>query len=126
MKKAESKKKRKSPSRERYEKENPTVSGRMPKEKRDKFYANLAKSGRSVSDALNSLADDLELKVRPIDEAWQAGYEEAKNLYMVPYPCSVCGEPIPITNPKTKEAASRYMTEHGWGHAKCHERKPHL
>ena len=60
MKKLESKK-RKSPSRERYEKENPTVSGRMPKEKRDKFYANLAKSGRSVSDALNSLADDLEL-----------------------------------------------------------------
>jgi len=126
MKKAESKKKRKSPSRERYEKENPTVSGRMPKEKRDKFYANLAKSGRSVSDALNSLADDLELKVRPIDEVWQARYEEAKNLYMVTYPCSVCGEPIPITHPETKEAAGRYMTEHGWGHAKCHERKRHL
>ena len=37
MKKVKSKKKRKSPSREKYEKENPTVSGRMPKEKRDKF-----------------------------------------------------------------------------------------
>ncbi len=123
MKKAENKKKRKSPSRERYEKENPTVSCRMPKEKRDKFYANLAKSGRSVSDALNSLADDLELKVRPIDEARRAGYEEAKNLYMVTYPCSGCGEPIPITSPKSKDAASRYMHEYGWGHAKCHERK---
>jgi len=126
MKKVESKKKRKSPSRERYEKENPTVSGRMPKEKRDKFYANLAKSGRSVSDALNSLADDLELKVRPIDEARKASYEEAKNLYMVTFPCDVCGKPIPIKNPKTKEAASKYMTEHGWAHAECHKQRRHL
>ena len=123
MKKGNGDKNRKLPSRERYEKENPTVSGRMPKEKRDKFYANLAKSGRSVSDALNSLADDLELKVRPIDEAWQAGYEEAKNLYKVPYPCSVCGEPMVITSKKAKEAVMEFMIEHGWGHAKCHERK---
>ncbi len=122
MKKGMSNKK-KSPSRERYEKENPTVSGRMPKEKRDKFYANLAKSGGSVSDALNSLAGDLELKVRPIDEARKAVYEEAKNLYMVTYLCNVCGEPMPIISPKAKEAASTYMTEHGWGHIACHEQK---
>jgi len=122
MKKGKNNKK-KSPSREKYEKENPTVSGRMPKEKRDKFYANLAKSGRTVSDALNSLADDLELKVRPIDEAMKASYEEAKNLYMVTFPCDVCDEPILITNLKTKEAVSKYMTEHGWGHAECHKRK---
>ncbi len=123
MKKAESKKKRKSPSRERYEKENPTVSGRMLKEKRDKLCANLAKSGRTLSDALNSLADDLELKVKPIDEAMKASYEEAKNLYMVTYPCSVCGEPIAITSKKAKEAVMEFMIEHVWGHAKCHERK---
>jgi len=93
----------------------------MPKEKRDKFYANLAKSDRRVSDALNSLADDLELKVIPIDEARRQGYEEAKNLYMVTFPCDVCDEPIPITNLKTKEAVSKYMTEHGWGHAECNK-----
>ena len=123
MKKVESKKKRKSPSREKYEKENPTVSGRMPKEKRDKFYANLAKSGRSVSDALNSLADDLELKVRPIDEARRQGYEEAKNRYMVTYPCSLCGKLISLTSPKAKEAVIRYMTDCGWGHTECHKQK---
>jgi len=113
----------KPPSRKKYEKENPTVSGRMPKEKRDKFYANLAKSGRSVSDALNSLADDLELKVRPIDEARRQSYEEAKNHYMVTYPCSVCGKLIPLTSTKAKEAASKCMTDHGWGHAECHKRR---
>jgi len=126
MKKAESKKKRKSPSRERYEKENPTVSGRMPKEKRDKFYANLAKSGRSVSDALNSLADDLELKVRPIDEARGQGFEDAMKLYMVTYPCNICGKPIHITSPKAKEAVREFMIKQGWGHAACHKRRQQL
>jgi len=125
MKKGMSNKK-KSPSRERYEKENPTVSGRMPREKRDKFYANLEKSGRSVSDALNSLADDLELKVRPIDEAMKASYEEAKNLYMVTFPCAVCGKQIPITSRKAKDAVMRYMVEHGWGHAECHKQRQQL
>ena len=98
----------------------------MPKEKRDKFYANLAKAGRSVPDALNSLADDLELRVRPIDEARRQGYEEAKNHYMVTYPCSVCGKLIPLTSPKAKEAVSRYMTEYGWGHAECHKQRQQL
>ncbi|MBW1717052.1 MAG: hypothetical protein JRJ77_14745 [Deltaproteobacteria bacterium] len=121
MKKTEAKK-RKSPSREKYEKENPTVSGRMPKEKRDRFYANLAKSGRSVSDAMNSLADDLELKIIPIDEARGQGFEDAMKLYMVTYPCNICGNPIHITSRKAKDAVMRYMVEHRWGHAECHER----
>ena len=123
MKKAESKKKRKSPSREKYEKENPTVSARVPKETRDRLLVNLAKLGMVLPDALKVLAGELELKVKPIDEARKEGYEEAKNLYMVTFPCDVCGKPIPIKNPKTKEAVSKYMTEHGWAHAECHEQR---
>ncbi len=122
MKKGTSNKK-KSPSRERYEKENPTVSGRIPKEMRRDLLLNLKKMGMTLSDALKVLAGELEVKVIPIDEARQAGYEEAKNLYMVIFPCNVCGEPIPITNPKTKEAVSKYMTDHGWGHAECHKQR---
>jgi antitoxin component of RelBE/YafQ-DinJ toxin-antitoxin module len=126
MKKGEGNKRRKSPSREKYEQNNPTVSGRVPKETHDRLYANLAKHGMSLTDALKVLAGELEVKVIPIDEARRAGYEEAKNLYMVPFPCSACGEMIPITNPKTKEAVSRYMTEHGWAHAECHKRRRQL
>ena len=121
MKKGMSNKK-KSPSRERYEKENPTVSGRIPKETRHNLLLNLKKIGMTLPDALKVLAGELEVKVVPIDEARRAGYEEAKKLYMVTYPCYICGKPIPITSPKAKEVASRFMTEHGWGHAKCHER----
>lgn len=121
-----SKQRRKSPSREKYEKENPTVSARLPKETRDRLCGVLAKLGMSLSAALKVLAGDLEVKIRPIDEARQAGYEEAKDRYMITFPCSVCGEMIPITNPKTKEAVSRYMTEHGWAHTECHKRKRQL
>ena len=86
MKKGMSNKK-KSPSRERYEKENPTVSGRIPKETRHNLLLNLKKMGMTLPDALKVLAGELEVKVRPIDEARRQGYEEAKNHYMVTYPC---------------------------------------
>ena len=121
MKKVEGKKRRKLPSREKYEKENPTVSARVPKETREKLRVVLPKLGMSLADALKVLAGELEVKVIPIDEARRQGYEEAKNLYMVTFPCDICGNPVPIIVPKAKEAASRYMVEHGWGHAKCHE-----
>ena len=116
----------KPPSRKKYEEENPTVSARVPKETRHNLLLNLKKIGMSLAEGLKVLAGELELKVRPIDEARKAGYEEAKNLYMVTFPCDVCGKPIPIKNPKTKEAASKYMTEHGWAHAECHKRRRHL
>jgi len=118
--------KKKSPSRERYEKENPTVSGRIPKETRHNLLLNLKKIGMTLPGALKVLAGELEVKVRPIDEARRQGYEEAKNHYMVTYPCSVCGKLIPLTSPKAKEAASRCMTDHGWGHAECHKQRQQL
>ena len=125
MKKVEAKK-RKSPSRERYEKENPTVSGRIPKETRHNLLLNLKKIGMTLPDALKVLAGELEVKVRPIDEARRQGYEEAKNHYLVTYPCSVCSKLIPLTSLKAKEAASRCMTDQGWGHAECHKQRQQL
>ena len=56
----------KSPSRIKYEGENPTVSARLPKETRDKLLKNLAESGISLADALKILAGELEIKMKPI------------------------------------------------------------
>ena len=118
-----SKQRRKSPSWIKYEKENPTVSARLPKEKRDKLFAVLRSLGLSLANLLVSFADEYEIKVIPINEARRAGYEEAKNCYMVTYPCRICRGLMSITSPKSKEAASKYMTEHGWVHTKCHEQR---
>ena len=118
--------KSKPPSRKKYEEENPTVSARLAKETRDRLRGVLTKQGMSLADALRVLAGELEVKVRPTDEARGQGFEDAMKLYMVTFPCSLCGEMISITNPKTKEAVSRYMTEHGWAHAECHKRRRQL
>ncbi len=122
MKKGRSNKK-KSPSRERYEKENPTVSGRIPKETRHNLLLNLKKLGMTLPDALKVLAGELELKVAPIDEARGKGFEDAMKLYMVSYPCNICGKPIHITSAKAKEAVRGFMIEQGWGHSECHEQR---
>ncbi len=116
---------KKPPSRERYEKENPTVSARVPKETRDKLLEVLPKLGMSLSDAFTVLAGELEVKAVPIDEARRQGYEEAKKLYMVTYQCFICGKTIAITNPETKRVVSKFLTTHGWGHTKCIEQMGH-
>ena len=122
----EGSKKKKSPSREKYEKRNPTVSARVSEETRSRLRAVLPKLGISLADALKVLAGELEIKAIPIDQAKKLGHEEAKNLYLVTYPCNVCGKPISITTPEAKEAAARFMAEHGWGHNECHKRAPRL
>ena len=116
----------KQPSRKKYEEENPTVSARLPKEERDKLLVVLRSLGLSLANLLVSFADEYEVKVVPLDEARRAGYEEAKNLYMVTFPCRICRGVISITSPKSKEAAAQYMREHGWGHAKCREQRRQL
>ena len=114
------------PSRKKYEEENPTVSARVPKETRHNLLLNLKKMGMTLPDALKVLAGELELKVKPIDEARKEGYEEAKNLYMITFPCNICGKPIHITSPKAKEAVREFMIKQGWGHAACHKRRQQL
>ncbi len=115
------KKSKRSPSRIKYEKNHPTVSARLPLEVRDNLLLNLKKLNMSVTDAFMVLAGKIEIRAIPIEEAKKAGYEEAKNNYMISFLCHVCGKPIEITNPKTKEAAARYMADHGWGHSECHK-----
>lgn len=113
------KKQRKSPSRIKYEQNNPTVSARVPGKTRDKLNTALETAGMSLSDALKVLAGELEIKVKPLQEARKAGYEEAQKLYRVTYPCYKCGGQLVITDPEAKAAAGILMTRHGWGHTEC-------
>lgn len=113
---------KRSPSRIKYEMSHPTVSARVTVETKEKLLVGLKTLGMSLPEAFRILAGELEIKTIPVEEARKAGYEEAKKLYAVTYPCSVCGGTIPIRGPEAKEAASGYMTEHRWGHKECHKR----
>ena len=119
------KKSRKPPSRTKYENNHPTISARLPKDKHDKLLALLRNLGVTLPQLLFHFIDEYEIKIMPIEEARKAGYEEAKNIYMVSYSCSGCGKPAAITNPETKEVVSKFLTKHGWGHKKCIEGTGH-
>ncbi len=111
------------PSRIKYEKNHPTVSARLPKEKRERLLELLRSLGITLPQLLLHFIDEYEIRVKPVDEARQAGYEEAKKTYMVTYPCAVCGKPLVITSQQAKEAVGKYMTEHGWHHTECPKQK---
>ncbi len=117
------KKKKNPPSKIKYDQTHRTVIARLPKEKREKLLAVLKGLGVALPQLLLHFINEYEIKVKSIEEAKKAGYEEAKNLYMITFPCHSCGKLIPITGKQAKEAASKYMTEHGWGHKECPEKQ---
>ncbi len=115
------------PSRIKYEKNNPTVSARLPVEKRAKLLSVLRSLGLTLANLLIRFADETEIKLKTVDDVRQEGfvngygkgYEEARKKYEVTYPCRKCGKLMAITSPKAKAAAARYMAEHGWVHTQC-------
>jgi hypothetical protein len=122
--------KRKAPSRIRYEQSHPTVSGRVTLEIYQKLQAVKNAEHKSFTDILKIGLGLLEVKVSQEKEARQQGYGKgyyngyikAADLYMVSFPCKVCGKMIIATDNPEKEAIKTYMLEHGWAHAECCDR----
>ncbi len=112
---------KKSPSRSRYENGHPTVSARMPIDKRDGLLAVLARLGLTLGQLLIRFADEHEITTRPLAEARKEGFQEATKIYAVYYPCEKCGRQIPINSLDEKVATARYVVENGWAHKKCPE-----
>jgi hypothetical protein len=102
------------PSRTKYDNSHPTVSARLPKDKQEKLLALIQSQGITLPQLLLHFIGEYEIKIM--------SFEEAKKTYMVTYLCRKCGKPIGLTSEKAKEAASKYMSEHGWGHKKCPEK----
>ncbi len=113
--------KKKAPSRERYENSHPIVSARMPIDKRDRLLAVLARLGLTLGQLLIRFADEHEITTRPLAEARKEGFQEAKKMFAVYYPCQKCGKQIAINSPEEKLAAARHMVEDGWSHQQCPE-----
>ena len=125
------KKKRKTPSRIKYERDHPTVSLRVTKELKNRMQAVKEAEGSSITDVLKvgvgllevKISKEKEAKKQGYEEGFEKGYEEAEELYKVTYPCKVCQRTLVITSAKGKAAIRRYMLEHGWGHADCINRR---
>jgi len=124
------KKKKRTPSRIRYEQDHPTASFRVSKEIHDRLQAVKEAEGKSITDVLKVGLSLLEVKVskekeakkQGYEEGFEKGYEEAEELYKVTYPCKVCRKMITVTDKNVKEAIRRYMLQHGWVHTSCSNR----
>lgn len=123
--------KKKSPSRVKYEQEHPTVSFRIPRDLHDRLQVVRQAEGKSITDVLKVGVGLLEVEVRREqkirEDAYVAGRLkgclDARKKYSVSYPCSVCGEPIVVESREEKEFIKRKMSESGWGHSDCIDKR---
>jgi uncharacterized protein (DUF4415 family) len=123
-------KKKKTPSRLRYEQNHPTVSYRVSKDLYDSLQAVMKAEGKSVTDVLRAGVNLLEVKVRREkeirEEAYLAGrlkgFDDAQRKYSVSYTCSTCGELIVVDSKEEKDFIKTKMSESGWGHSNCIDR----
>ncbi len=119
--------KRKPPSREKYEAENPTISCRVDLDTYQKLQKIKLDEGKSFADIMKIGLGELEakfLKEQEIRESshksgYEEGYVEGMMEFGVTYTCSVCGDPVAIDSNEEKEAAAEYMEDHGWRHGEC-------
>ena len=125
------KKRRDPPSRKKYERDNPVVSFRVSRKEYDVLQTTKKKEGISNADIMRAGLGRLEVKIRSEAEIWEKafrqghrkGYELAESIYKVTFPCSVCGEAVPVEDNDTKEAIKKYLVRDGWGHADCIDRR---
>lgn len=119
------------PSRFRYEQAHPTVSSRVSVEIYQRLQAVKKAEGKSFTDILKIGLGLLEactdekasIQKRAYAKGYKKGCAEAEQLYKVTYACAMCGGTIVVTSDNAKQAIKKYMEEHHWGHASCHEKK---
>lgn len=123
-----SKKKSISPSRQRFEDNNPVVSGRISRELYDEFAMIRFSSGTSIADIFKIGLD----KAKPdLEAAWQVGaefgyetgYYNAQQEFEVTYRCHRCRKRhLSIDTEDQREAAAKMMYQEGWHDPDCRRR----
>lgn len=83
----------KTPSRKRYEEKNPVVAFRVSKETKQALDELAEQLDTTKKAWFEQIIDE---KKQDVDEAWQQGYETAKDEYMVKVPCVICGKLMPV------------------------------
>ena len=120
-------KRRKPPSRIKYEREHPTISVRVDPDLRARLDIVRESLGKSIRQILREAVGLQEVETQMAREdgvlqgrsaGYEEGFDEAKRKYLVAYRCR-CGRPIEVTSENVKAAAGKYLEEHGWGHGDC-------
>lgn len=119
------------PSRKKYEENNPVISFRVSKELHDRLQIAKEKERMSYTDVLKAGLGLIVVKMKAEerkrqeiwDKGWEKGIAEAEEAYAITFPCSVCGEVIYVDTDDKKEAIRSFISEQGWGHSACVNRR---
>ena len=111
------------PSRQKYEKNNPTVSARISIQNRDKLRLVLRKQGTTLPKVLIAFANEQEIKLKSIEDAKKASYElgfrDAKVSFAVSFPCPKCGHTIFVNGPEQIAQIRELIIKARLAHPEC-------
>jgi flagellar biosynthesis/type III secretory pathway protein FliH len=110
----------KPPSRRRYEEQNPTVSFRISKEKKEKLNSLVNNLEVTKKEWFESIIDEESTKCSAVfqqgltkgekegfekghAEGYDEGYKHAYQEFVAKVPCAVCGEPVAINTERQRE-----------------------
>ena len=120
---ATNRRKRKSipPSRVRYEATHRTFSARLDPELQRRLGQLKHELGMSLADVIRIGLDKAEPDIKAAyHRGVEDGFEEAREFFEVPYPCSRCGYwHQAITTEESKAAAADFMSQQGWFDIEC-------
>jgi len=124
--------KKKFPSQEKYERENPSITFRVPIDMKEKIDQLVETTGKSISQIMRETLFYAEKEhseifeqghVEGFDVGINAGINRGKRKWAIWIYCYVCGEKIYIEpNSESHKAIIKYMKEHKWAHPECHKK----
>ena len=111
------------PSQVKYRQENPIIGIRLTKSLKE--ILDSLRGNTSYSEFIRTVLTTKEKQLKEIsNQAYNQGYNKAKEEHQIWYFCNVCQERINISpNSESHKAIIQYMEEHGWGHRSCHEKE---
>jgi hypothetical protein len=118
---------KKSPSRIKYEQNNPVVSFRISKELYDSLQKAKEKQGMSYTDILRvglglitpTIRSEEKIKLQAYDKGWEQGNEMALEAFAITYPCKKCKKEMIVDTEEEKKAIREFLFAQGWHHGDC-------
>lgn len=120
-------KRKKTPSRVKYEVKRPTFSFRIY----DGLEARIQKVKKAEGISNTNLVEaavglfevkgkkEEEIRQQAYDEGWQKGINSTWDLLAVTYPCAKCGKEITVDTKEEKKAIRKFIIDSGWSHSDC-------
>ena len=113
--------KRKPPSRAKYDEENPVIAIRLDRDTARRLRGLAEESNKSLTTVIK---ENLDLQEDNYITAYDKGYDKGKKEHQIWYYCSICQQRIDIVRGgNAHKAITKYLYDQGWAHETCISRR---